>query len=433
MQKLGIIGTGIAGMACGHLLKEKYDITFYEQNNYVGGHTNTVTVDEDGAPIHIDTGFMVFNHVTYPLLTKLFNELEVPTMKTSMSFSVQHVPSGLEYCGSGLNGLFAQRRNIFNAGFIRMLMQISRFNSESVKILEDDRYASWTLAKYIREMGYGEEMLYKYLIPMSAAVWSTPMDQMLEFPAVTLVRFFKNHGFLGLNTQHQWYTVKGGSRMYRDKIIAPFSDRIYTGRAAVKITRLDGQAIIHAADGSAATFDKVILACHADQALQLLEAPTKNEQRLLEKFHYQENIALLHTDESVMPGNKRTWSSWNYRIDQKNEQVMPSTVYWMNSLQDVSRRKNYFVSINDPGNVHHSKVLKEIKYEHPLFTIEAIRAQEELPVLNEQGPVYFCGSYFRYGFHEDALMSSVDLCKKLGKKATAAKDKSEELASTSFR
>lgn len=402
-------------MGCGHFLKEKYDITFYEQNDYVGGHTNTVTVDEGGKPIHIDTGFMVFNHVTYPHLTKLFSDLDVPTMRTSMSFSVQHVPSGLEYCGSGLNGLFAQRKNLFNPGFIRMLMQISRFNSESVKILDDEHYASHTLAQYIREMGFSEEMMYKYLIPMSAAVWSTPMDLMLEFPAVTLIRFFKNHGFLGLNTQHQWYTVKGGSRMYRDIIMKPFKEKTYVSRAAVKIRREGGKTVVHASDGSAQTFDKVILACHGDQALRMLADPTHDEQRILDKFRYQENIALLHTDESIMPGTKRTWSSWNYRIEEKKGKLLPSTVYWMNSLQNVSQKKNYFVSINDPGNVHDSKILKEIKYEHPLFTVDAIKAQKELPRLNENGPVYFCGSYFRYGFHEDALMSSVELCARLGK------------------
>lgn len=402
-------------MACGHFLQKKYDITFYEQNDYVGGHTNTVTVDEEGKPVHIDTGFMVFNHVTYPHLTKLFNELDVPTMATSMSFSVQHVPSGLEYCGSGLNGLFAQRKNLFSPGFIRMLMQISRFNKESIKILDNERYASHTLADYIREMGFGDEMMYKYLIPMSAAVWSTPMDLMLQFPAATLVRFFKNHGFLGLNTQHQWYIVRGGSRMYRDIIMKPFKDKIRLNCAAIKTRREGGKAIVHASDGSAQTFDKVILACHGDQALQMLDNPTAAEQRILDKFHYQENIALLHTDESIMPNTKRTWSSWNYRIEEKKGKLMPSTVYWMNSLQNVSQKKNYFVSINDPGNVHESKVIKEIRYEHPLFDVAAIKAQKELPKLNETGPVYFCGSYFRYGFHEDALMSSVELCERLMK------------------
>lgn len=422
MQNIAIIGTGIAGMACGHFLHKKYNVTLYEQNDYVGGHTNTITVDEDGSPIYIDTGFMVFNHVTYPHLTKLFNELNVPAMSTSMSFSVQHVPSGLEYCGSGLNGLFAQRKNILSPRFIRMLMQISRFNSESVKILDDERYASHTLSQYIRGMGYGDDMLYRYLIPMSAAVWSTPMDLMLEFPAVTLIRFFKNHGFLGLNTQHQWYTVRGGSRAYRDIIIKPFKDKIQTGNAAVKIRREEGKAIVHAADGTSQAFDKVIIAAHGDQALRMLANPTNDEQRILDKFKYQQNIALLHTDESVMPRTKRTWSSWNYRIEERSGQLMPSTIYWMNSLQDVSKKKNYFVSINDPGNVKESHVIREIRYEHPLFDVPAIKAQKELSKLNENGPVYFCGSYFRYGFHEDALMSSVELCNLLLKEETFAKE-----------
>jgi predicted NAD/FAD-binding protein len=415
MQNIAIIGTGIAGMACGHFLHRKYNVTFYEQNNYIGGHTNTITVDEDGFAVHIDTGFMVFNHVTYPHLTKLFNDLDVPTMQTSMSFSVQHVPTGLEYCGSGLNGLFAQRKNLLSPRFIKMLMQISRFNTESVKILDDERYASHTLKQYISEMGFDEDMLYKYLIPMSAAVWSTPMDLMLEFPAVTLIRFFQNHGFLGLNTQHQWHTVRGGSRMYRDIIIRPFKDKIYTSNAAVNIRREGGKAVVHATDGSSRTFDKVILACHGDQALRMLDMPSVNEQRILDKFKYQDNIALLHTDESVMPLTKRTWSSWNYRMEERNKQLMPSTVYWMNSLQDVSKKKNYFVSINDPGNVKDKHVIREIKYEHPLFDVAAIKAQKELPMLNEKGPVYFCGSYFRYGFHEDALKSSVELCDQLMK------------------
>ena len=209
--------------------------------------------------------------------------------------------------------------------------------------------------------------------------------------------------------------------MYRNKITAPFRNNIHISRAAVRITKDSDSATVHTIDGSPATFDKIILACHADQALRILAAPSYDEQRLLEKFHYQENIALLHTDEAVMPKTKRAWSSWNYRIDQKNGTLMPSTVYWMNSLQNVSQKKNYFVSINDPGNVDRSRILKEIKYEHPLFSVEAIKAQKELPLLNEKGPVYFCGSYFRYGFHEDALMSSVLLCEKLVKEKAREK------------
>lgn len=414
MEKIAIIGTGVAGMGCGHFLYKKYDLTFFEQNDYVGGHTNTITIDEEGTPVYVDTGFMVFNFQTYPHLCKLFDEIKAPIKKTDMSFSVQHVPTGLEYCGSGLSGLFAQRRNIFSPSYIRMLMQVSRFNAESVKILDDPKYAGYSIGQYIKEHGYGEDMLWKYLVPMSSAVWSTPMEQMLDFPAVTLVRFFKNHGFLGLNTQHQWYTLQNGSQAYRELLIKPFKNKIFVNLGAKKVTRKNGKVQVHLADGEVQEFDKVIFACHADQALRLLEEPTYQETRLLSPFKYQYNKATVHTDESVMPKTKKTWSSWNYRIEARNGQLVPTTIYWMNSLQQVSEKKNYFVSINAlPGSIDEKKIIKEIDYEHPLFDVAAIQAQKELPQLNDKGPVYFCGSYFKYGFHEDAYASAVDLCLKL--------------------
>lgn len=413
MLRTAIIGTGIAGMGCGHFLHTTDDITFYEQLGYVGGHTNTVTVEEDGKPVYIDTGFMVFNYRTYPNLCKLFEQIKAPVKKTDMSFSVQHIPSGLEYSGSGINHLFAQRKNIFSPSYIRMLMQIARFNKESVKILDDPKYANHTIGQYIREGGFGEDMLWKYLVPMSAAVWSTPMQQMLDFPAVTLIRFFYNHGFLGLHTQHQWYTLDKGSQSYREILIAPFRDRIHINRKAVKVTRVpDGKAIVHAADGTAQEYDRVILACHGDQALALLEAPTIIEQDLLSAFKYQYNKAVLHTDKKTMPVKKLAWSSWNYRIEDKQ----PSTIYWMNKLQGVSEKKNYFVSINPHPQLDASKIIKEIDYEHPLFDLAAIDAQSALPQLNAHGPIYYCGSYFKYGFHEDAFTSAVNLCSQLLKK-----------------
>ncbi|HEY6161407.1 MAG TPA: FAD-dependent oxidoreductase [Bacteroidia bacterium] len=413
MEKLAIIGTGIAGMGCAHLLQKRYDLTIFEKNDYAGGHTNTVTVDENGKEVFIDTGFMVFNHVTYPLLTKLFEELNVPTKKTDMSFSVQHVSSGLEYCGSGISGLFAQRKNIFSIKHVRMLMQIARFNKESLKILDNPAYDNYSLGRYMKENGYGEDMVWKYLIPMSSAVWSTPMDLMLEFPAKTLVRFFYNHGFLGLNTQHQWYTVVNGSKSYRDIIIKPFEKKIETSNPAVSVRRENGKAIVTDKKGNTRTFDKVIFASHGDETFAMIEGPTAAENRLLSKFKYQKNIATLHTDESVMPKTKKAWSSWNYRIEKKGKEIFPSTIYWMNSLQGVSDKKNYFVSINDPGNIASDKIIKTIDYTHPLFDVEAVKAQKELQKLNQGGPLYYCGSYFRYGFHEDALMSAVELCKLL--------------------
>lgn len=414
MEKLAIIGTGIAGMGCGHLLQNKYDITFFEQNNYIGGHTNTISVDENGKDVYMDTGFMVFNLETYPNLCNLFKEIKAPVKKTDMSFSVQYKPTGLEYCGSGVNGLFAQRKNLFNLKYIKMLMEISRFNEISIKTLDDPHFENYSLGQYIDEFHFSKEMLWKYLIPMSSAVWSTPMDKMLNFPALTLIRFFKNHGFLGLNTQHQWYTLENGSQSYREILIKPFKDRIQVNKQVTKVTQKDSKVEVTLNNGTTHVFDKVIMAAHANQSLKMLKEPSADEKRILSAFKYQKNVATVHTDESVMPNNKKTWSAWNYRIENIQNELLPTTIYWMNKLQGVSDKKNYFVSINAfPGSIKEKHVIREIDYEHPLFDIEAIKAQKELKTLNQNGPVYFCGSYFNYGFHEDAYASAVKLCEGL--------------------
>jgi len=414
MEKLAIIGSGIAGMCAAYFLNDKYDITIFEKNDYVGGHTNTVKVDENGKPIFIDTGFMVFNKVTYPNLTKLFEQLNVPIKPTDMSFSVTHVESGLEYTGSGINGLFSQRKNIFNPGFIKMLLQINRFNSECMETLDNHRYSNYSLAEYVEEKKYGQDFLHKYLIPMSSAVWSTPPDMMLKFPARTLVRFFYNHGFLGLNTQHQWYTVVNGSQTYREKIISQYKNKIKVGSGVKSVERVDEKIKVIISNDSVHTFDKVIFAAHADETLTMLSNPTKLESKLLGKFKYQFNRATLHTDNSVMPKTKKAWSSWNYRIELKNGLVKTSTIYYMNSLQQVSEKQDYFVSIDDPGNIDPPKIIREIDYHHPLFDLDAIKTQDKLPELNMQGNnTYFCGSYFKYGFHEDAFTSALDLSKQL--------------------
>jgi len=409
---LAIIGTGIAGMGCAHLLQKKYDLTIFEQNDYIGGHTNTLTIDEKGKDVFVDTGFMVFNFETYPNLCNLFKEINAPIKKTAMSFSVQHKPSGLEYCGSGINGLFAQRKNIFSLRHIKMLRDISRFNKISVQILDDPTYQNYSLAQYIKEFKFGEDMLWKYLVPMSSAVWSAPMEKMLDFPIITLIRFFKNHGFLGLNTQHQWYTLENGSQAYREILIAPFRDKIQINAKVSNVKIETEKVFVTLKNGKTNQFDKVIFASHANETLAMLDAPTVDEQRLLSCFKYEKNVATVHTDESIMPKTKRTWSSWNYSIKEQAEKLIPSTIYWMNNLQGVSKNKNYFVSINAHINsVQKEKIIREFDYEHPLFDVAAMNAQDELHTLNKTGPIYFCGSYFKYGFHEDAYKSAVDLCK----------------------
>jgi len=411
MEKLAIIGTGIAGMGCAHLLQNKFNLTIFEQNNYVGGHTNTITTSENGVPINIDTGFMVFNYVTYPNLCKLFNEIKAPVKKSNMSFSVQHIPTGLEYSGSGLNGLFSQRKNLFNLRYIRMLIEIRRFNKMALNVLSVPEYENCTLSTFITKAKFSDDTLWKYLIPMSSAVWSTPMNQMLNFPVQTLIQFFKNHGFLGMNTQHQWYTLENGAKSYRDLLINPFKEKIQTNNAVKAVHRENKGAILETDNNKVLYFDKVIFACHADQALRALDNPTEIELHLLSPFKYQTNIATVHTDSSVMPRNKKVWSSWNYRIDEKDGKLIPTTIYWMNSLQQVSKTTDYFVSINAlPESINKNKFIQEIKYEHPLFDLAAVASQKQLFKLNQQGSLFYCGSYFKYGFHEDAYTSAVELC-----------------------
>jgi predicted NAD/FAD-binding protein len=413
MAKLAIIGTGIAGLGCAHFLHRDFELTLFEQADYAGGHTNTVTVAEPGTgrPVPIDTGFMVFNRVTYPLLTRLFRELAVPVKPAAMSFSVRHAGSGLEFAGSSLNHLFAQRRNLFRPRFYRMLAAVGRFNREAVAALDDPAAAAETLGDYVRRRRYGEDFFNLYLVPMSSAVWSTPPARMLEFPATTLLRFFHNHGFLGLHTQHPWWTVEGGAKTYVARISAPWRDRLRLGQAATGVVRTPRGVTVMTSTGTAQQFDRVILACHGDQALRLLVNPTAGESRLLGEFHYQPNTATLHTDARVMPRTPLAWSSWNYEINRDERgQISAATHYWMNSLQGVSNRENYFVTINRPEAIAPGKVLRRIAYEHPLFSLGAVRAQAELPALNAAArgttETYFAGAWQRYGFHEDGLLSA---------------------------
>jgi predicted NAD/FAD-binding protein len=408
-QRIAIVGSGISGLACAHFLHPHHEITLFEKDDHIGGHSHTVMASENDRKVPIDTGFMVYNEVTYPHLTRLFKELAVETKNTTMSFSVQHRQDKLEFNGGSLNLLFGQRRNLLRPRFWKMLLQINRFNSETVTELKNPKNADLTLAEYVEKRGYGQDFLRWYLSPMAAAVWSSPPEKIEEFPAHTLMRFWHNHGFLGLHTQHQWRTVCGGSREYVTKISAPFANRIHQGSG---VQNISAENRITLKDGATQDFDLVISAAHGDQALQLLASPTPLEKEVLANFSYQKNEVVLHTDPRFMPKTRRCWASWNYQITGGKH----STIYWMNCLQGVSDRENYFVSINPSGPIDESKVIRRLDYEHPLFDLKAIGAQARIPELHQAGQKsgrYFCGAWQRNGFHEDGLWSAIELCKYL--------------------
>jgi predicted NAD/FAD-binding protein len=416
--RVAVIGTGIAGLTCAWSLRHDAEVTLFDRER-PGGHTNTVTVNEEGRELPVDTGFIVFNKVTYPNLCHLFEELGVKAKTSEMSLSVRHLPRGLEYNGMGFNKLFAQRRNMANPRFLAFVAEILRFFRVGRRWLADEaagdtsgehaEFDGEDLAAFCKRHRFGADFLDLYLVPMSSAVWSTEPGRILDFPAATLLHFFHNHGFLGVTTHHPWFTVEGGSRTYLSKMLDVLgAPRL--GDPVSSVTEEEGAAVVTTASGKKEQFDAVVLAAHADQSLSLLSSPTETQRRLLSRFTYQRNETLLHTDSSVMPERRLAWASWNFRVDQPNGGHQRATThYWMNALQGVSDRRNYFVSLNSEDLVDPSSVLYRTTYEHPVFTLEAIKAQRELPALNHSGGrLFFCGSYFLYGFHEDACTAGLD-------------------------
>ncbi|MCR9144825.1 MAG: FAD-dependent oxidoreductase [bacterium] len=417
MKKLAIVGSGISALGAAYYLRDQYEITIFEAGSYVGGHTNTVTVDDGGSPLPVDTGFIVYNETTYPNLTRLFAELDVTTHKSDMSFGMHNLSTGLQYSGQDYSTLFAQRKNIFSPRHWRFLMQASRFNATAPGHLESGA-ADVPLGQYLEEQGYDEYFIYNFIVPMGSAVWSTPIDKMLDFTAAALIRFFRNHGFLGMHTQLQWRTVTGGSRSYVQKILSATDIEVRLNEA-VRNVRRESEGVAVATSRDSYRFDTVLIATHADQALRMLDQPTALEHELLPAFRYEKNRAVLHTDASTMPPLKRVWSSWNYksRVNSGSGSVDSSTVYWMNRLQNLPTENDYFVSINDFENIAPEATIRAIDYEHPLFDSRAIALQPRLDELNQDGPIYFAGSYFRYGFHEDGLMSGLRVVEKLSRES----------------
>ncbi|GAB4423873.1 MAG: FAD-dependent oxidoreductase [Turneriella sp.] len=407
MKRLAIVGSGVAGLGAAWLLRDKYDITIFEAGKYAGGHTNTLEVPlPQGGTQAVDTGFIVFNEHTYPHLLDLFSQLGVEYADSDMSFGHFNTNTGLQWCSRGLRGLFAQRKNLLSPRYYRFLLEANRFNSQLPKDLEAGR-VDGSFGEYLKRNGFSDFFAENYIVPMTAAVWSTPPERMLAFPARTFARFFVNHGFLSLYSGLQWKYVVGGSRSYVKKILAGFKGKLHLESPVLRVEQ-DANGVTLQLKGDKLRFDGCLIAAHADQALRMLANASEKQRTLLSQFHYERNLAVLHSDESVMPPIRKTWSSWNFKLGKnRNGQIKSTVVYYMNLLQRIPGKVPYFVSLNDFAEIDPQKTHACIEYEHPLFDEQTEAAQSRLPELNEEGKIFFSGSYFRYGFHEDAYMSAV--------------------------
>lgn len=410
--KIAVVGAGVAGIVSAYLLQERHQVTLFEKNDYIGGHTHTIVVEtgpDKGLPV--DTGFIVFNDRTYPHFIRFLERLKVSYQKAPMSFSYYDPRSGFVY---GSNNLFADRRNLVSPRFLKFLLDITRFNRIANRLLKEEELPMMTLGEFLEHHRFSRNLIDWYVIPMGAAIWSTPDLGMMKFPAATFLRFFANHGLLTINDQPQWYTVQGGSHEYVKAFLKSFKGTVNKDGGAQSIRRTETGAQVKA-DNTWQDFDRVVVAAHADEALKLLEDPSEEETRLLSPWGYTQNRVILHTDSSVLPPNRKALSAWNYvrSGDIANSTVMTMS-YSMNLLQNLNTTKDYCVTLNPGVTIDPETIIAELVYTHPTFTNDAVATQAELPELNGVRQTYFCGSYFRYGFHEDATLSAVNVGKSFG-------------------
>jgi len=405
LVRVAIIGGGISGLTAAYHLHREHDITLFEAAGRVGGHVDTHDVTLGGRDYAVDTGFIVFNDRTYPCFTRLLSELAVQSQKSDMSFSVSCAESGLEYNGTSLNALFAQRGNLLRPVFWRMLRDILRFNRAAPGLLEED-CNELALGEYLERGGYSRTFRDYYILPMGAAIWSTDPGQMLAFPARFFVRFFMNHGLLSLRDRPVWRVIQGGSRTYVERLVAPFRDRIRTATPVHRITRHSDHVDLHLADGTA-RFDALFLACHSDQALALLSDPTPAEKEVLSAIRYQANEAVLHTDTRQLPRRRLAWAAWNYLMPEGPEGRV-SLTYNMNTLQGLDAPETLCVTLNASERIDPARILARMTYHHPLFTPSGVTAQSRHREIDGTRRTYYCGAWWRYGFHEDGVVSALE-------------------------
>ena len=409
-MKIAIIGTGISGLGAAYLLAPNHDITLYEKNAYIGGHSRTIDVPTGNKKTPVDTGFIVFNNWNYPNLLGLFKELDVPYQNSDMSFGVSIDNAWLEY---GSDGMFAQKKNLLRPQYYAMLADIIRFNRRALSIIEEDK--NITLGQCLDKLKMGDWFRRYYLLAMGAAIWSCPIDTIMKFPAATFLQFFKNHGLLNIINRPQWYTVTGGSREYIKRLTANLKDKIKLNCGAKQVAHQDGKIIVTDESGEHKKFDRVVFACHADEALAMIKNPSKDVHSIIGAFDYQDNHIITHSDISFMPQNRKCWASWVYlsqgREDKKDA---VSLSYWMNNLQDLDHNYPLIVTLNPARKPASDKILDSHTFSHPIFDQKAVTAQAQIPTIQGKDNMWFCGAYQRYGFHEDGLLSAVNVAKSMG-------------------
>ena len=409
-MKIAVLGAGISGLGSAYILSSKHEVDLYEKEDRLGGHARTTMVQDEDKIFGVDTGFLVFNHPTYPLLTKLFKELNVKIENSDMSFAFWDKNINKAYNGSSIKGMFAQKRNLFSLTHYKMIKDILDFNKKANEDLKEcNSNLDKTLGEYIKD--YSNAFKQRYILPMGAAIWSTPSNEMNNFPARTFLTFFKNHGLLGVSTHHQWLTVSNGSINYVNKIKNKISGKIFVNSDVIKVQREENGIFLIHRNGNKTFYDKVVLAMHAPQALDILENPTQKEIEILSAFKYKENSAVLHNDNNILYPNKKMYAAWNYTSSNTQNKLVTLS-YWINTLQNLKTKKDYFVSLNETQNINN--VIEKISYEHPQFDSTAIKMQSRKDEICGHNNTYFAGAYWRYGFHEDGLLSATKVASKLG-------------------
>ena len=410
-MKIAVIGSGISGLSAAYYLSKNHHVDLFEKEDHFGGHSNTIDINIEGKKISVDVGFIVFNHQTYPNLINFFDEIDVEIEKSDMSFSVSVENTNYEYCGKGLAGIFANKSNLFNVKFIKMFFDILKFYKSCSKISNLDQKI--TLNEFLNKNKWSEGFINYHIIPMVSAIWSMPPYEAGKMPMNFFLKFFQNHGLFKFKDRPQWYTVAHRSRTYVNKVLSSISGEYYKNYKINSIKRISsGIQVYYGGDNEFFDYDKVILATHANEALALIKNPTEKEKNILSNFGYRENNAVLHFDESMMPKNKKTWSSWNSFVDPKNLNKS-SLSYWLNLLQNLKIEKNIFLTLNPFRDIDEKKILKKIKFTHPYYDQKALDNQKNLKNIQNIENLLFCGSYFGYGFHEDGIKSSIEMLKNL--------------------